>query len=97
MVSIKEGSINLYTFDSATRYPKPDDDPIVRLGVVTPCLPSIIPCACRNENTRTSYRWFRVREIRGRGKPFVGEGEDGGFEGGGYEIWAEEEALEEDQ
>ena len=86
MIAVEESSINLDTFDSSTCYPKLNYDPIIRFGIVPTCLPAVVPSACRYENSRSSYGWFGVREIRGRRKPLVGEGEDGGVQRGRSEV-----------
>ncbi|KAL8932395.1 MAG: hypothetical protein Q9211_006336 [Gyalolechia sp. 1 TL-2023] len=86
VVPIEERGVDFHAGDTPARDAELDDDPVVRSGVMPPGLPAVVPCACGDEDAGAADGWFRVCEVGGGGKPFVGGGEDGRVEGGGDEI-----------
>jgi hypothetical protein len=86
LVAVEESRVDFDALHFAGRDAEAEDYPVERLGVVSPCLPAIIPCSCVGEDTWFTDGRFGVVEVLGGGEPFVGEGEDARSEGAVYEV-----------
>lgn len=80
LVPCEEGRVDLHSTHSARRNAEPYHHPVRFCRVVSPCLPSVIPCARVYKDARLAHRCGRGSEIlRGR-KPFIRDGDDAGPE-----------------
>ena len=86
LVAVEEGGVDFDALDFAGSDAEPEDYPVERLGVVSSCLPAIIPCSGVGEDAWLADGLFGVVEVLGGGEPFVGEGEDARSEVPVYEV-----------
>lgn len=86
LVAVEEGRVDFDALDFTGSDAEAEDYPVERLGVVSSCLPTIIPCSGIGEDAWFADWRFGVVEVLGGGEPFVGEGEDARSEGAVYEV-----------
>jgi hypothetical protein len=86
LVAVEEGCVDFDAGDFAGSDTEAEDYPVEGLGVVSSCLPAVIPCSCVGEDAWLANGRLGVVEVLRGGEPFVGEGEDARSEVSVYKV-----------
>jgi hypothetical protein len=86
LIAVEKSCVDFDAGDFAGGDAEAEDYPVEWLGVVSSCLPAVIPCSCVGEDAWLADWGLRVVQVLCGGEPFVGEGEDARSEVSVYEV-----------